>query len=235
MSPGAVDNTIAAIKAAYPRLKWSGDEWGIFAEGIRRLDLDDDQAEAVIRDIKRTEERYPSVALITRRLRAAAPLLAVGCSPSSEFGEPFVVAEYRRHLGLPEASALEVVCTYYRKAAARSVELRGYVRTSWGDAAIADLMQYAGQSEASAAAWALRVASEYPAEPGDEYPDTPMQVWYVEMLERAAGRTLRIHDSMVRDVRPPSRKQEAKAAWKRLRQVGDLAAIERRAMAGVMG
>jgi hypothetical protein len=100
-----------------------------------------------------------------------------------------------------------------------------------------DLFVLASVPEDLAAMMATEVASSFPAEPPDDYPSTDLQVRYVEMLARRqtdpkAGTLPPVRSVIEHHVVSPDRRKKAREAWRRIRQMSEMAAADRASVGG---
>jgi hypothetical protein len=181
MTPSDIQTTKATIERAWPKLRWSPDEWSIFVEGCKNIRLEAAQAVAVIREYKRTDDRYPAVARLLRALKAAiTPDSRTPELTGMDEGEHRDIGMLRRQMlaqnveGAHKADAPSVIWTYYLRAASRSVRLYGYVHDQVFEGLRVRLQTLCGYDGSTAAACEQALIDRF-AEHLDPGPPTPQQ------------------------------------------------------------
>lgn len=244
MTPSDISRLMAAIQRTgkdasgrpvaegiFPRIRWSSDEISVFTEGLANIDIDCEQAIAAVRNLKRTCDKYPTIAAVTKALKAAEAKPARTAEASTVASTSERLARMRRRLDWSHASARDVVEAYWRRFGfPGSVDLRGYVTRDHVTQMADDLFLLAQVPEDLAAGMAMEAAAEFPSEPPADYPATPMQAWYVQMVTNEATDPkpeAQVVRSILSTEAFPTKREKARKAFERMKEMGRLAMLER--------
>lgn len=148
--------TRAIVASLWPRTSsgrfaWTAMEWSTFIESCGRLSISTDQADAALRNLKATSEKYPSVAGLLKAMKSASP----ECAEQPSVSEPTLTrADFMRKLlaasGIVvDGGDAEVLRAYWLDGLHATMRMRGDVPPHYRDDFKADAAAcHVGQTEA---------------------------------------------------------------------------------------
>ena len=90
MTPSEIDSVRRIINEKWPRCKWGEGEWEDFGEGLKNIPVEVEQARAALSYLKRTSDRYPTVAGLLKSIQGASQVKKSAGAVSKTFGIPDV-------------------------------------------------------------------------------------------------------------------------------------------------
>lgn len=152
MTPTQTKDVVAAVQGLWPRCKWTADEQDVFEERVRRLNIEPDQAEAAIRNLKATSDKFPQIAHLLKALENARNRPTVQADaprpPTTR------LTEMARRNGLhPSASPVEIVVAEWKAWGRASMKIRGECPTRYYKDFQGDMMSLARATERECDEW----------------------------------------------------------------------------------
>jgi hypothetical protein len=197
MTPSEATTVQKAVSGLWPQLasgkgQWSPDEWHLFAEKIRTINTEGEQAISAIREAKARSAKTPRVAELLRVIKQTV-VGAVATAGPKVIRDPkrWRLAEMRRVLNI-DGTDSQVVEDWILDSAERSVRLRGFVTEEFWARAHADLIELAGWGSKEADEWLLDQSTAFLDKPPKEL--TEMQRWHKKLKGTQSVSVSHIHD-----------------------------------------
>lgn len=127
-----IDSVHAIVREKWPRVKWGDGEWSDFDDGLTSLPIEVEQARAALGNLKRTSDKYPTVAGLLKAISGAVPLKHHGASPATLTSQYPSVPDYRAQLAcsgivMPDtASNADIVLAWWKQTLV-------FRMAAWGD------------------------------------------------------------------------------------------------------
>ena len=153
MTKHEVDSIVNMIRKLWPRCKWTEDEQDVFEERAERVSIELAQAEAAIRNVKATSDKFPQIATLLKALDNARNRPVVQADAPKPTSCRLSEMARRNGLSLVSANKVEVVVADWHGKARASVRIRGTVPDSHYREFAQDMLELARAAEREVDEW----------------------------------------------------------------------------------
>jgi len=190
MTPSEIQTAASAAKRLWPRLAtprgWTNDEWSVFAAKCSGISVDSEQAEAALRELKGTSDKYPTVASLVKAIKGTESRKPRTAEAVEEevVGPRARLYRMKAHLGIDlNTSDSDTVKAWWIDGLNRAVKLRGFVPSWWAKDAHRDLMELANWGSNEADEWLAEQEGQCPTEPPAPEDRTPAQRMFANLYK----------------------------------------------------